>query len=163
MHTVINPMTNVRVDLFGPMVEFLTPPQAANSEFCVLRGVIPPGCSVPLHSHPDTEDFFIISGEVQALRQGADGYEWIGGKAGDFVHVPGGARHAWRNISSDPFVALIVTTTNLGRYFLEAGRPLSSAPQPVTPADIARLAATSAKYGYWDATPEENAQVGLRL
>jgi hypothetical protein len=29
----------------------------------VLQGVIPPGVSIPLHSHPDTEDFFIISGQ----------------------------------------------------------------------------------------------------
>jgi len=99
MRTVINPTPDVRVDLFGPMVEFLTPPQAANNEFCVLRGVIPAGCSVPLHSHPDPEDFFIISGKVQALRQGQGGYEWIAGKAGDYVHVPSGARHAWRNVS----------------------------------------------------------------
>ena len=121
------------------------------------------GCSVPLHSHPDTEDFFIISGEVQALRRGADGYEWIDGKAGDYLHVPGGARHAWRNVSSEPLVALIITTPKLGQYFLEAGRPLSAAPRPITPEDIAHLAATSGKYGYWDATPEENAAVGLRF
>jgi quercetin dioxygenase-like cupin family protein len=50
--------------------------------------VIPPGVSVPLHSHPDTENFFVISGEVQALRQGAQGYEWIVAKAGDHLHVP---------------------------------------------------------------------------
>jgi len=163
MSTVINPSADVRVDLFGPMVEFLTPPQAANDEFCVLRGAIPPGCSGPLHSHPDTEDFFIISGEVQALRQGADGYEWTNVKAGDYVHVPGGARHAWRNVSSEPLVALVITTRKLGQYFLEAGRPLSAARQPITLEDIARLAATSAKFGYWDATPEENAAVGLRF
>ena len=163
MRTVINPTPDVRVDLFGPMVEFLTPPQAANDEFCVLRGVIPAGCSVPLHSHPDTEDFFIISGKVQVLRQGAGGYEWIAGKAGDYVHVPSGARHAWRNVSSEPLVALIITTPKLGRYFLEAGRPLSAARQPITSEDIARVAAISAKFGYWDATPEENATVGLRF
>jgi quercetin dioxygenase-like cupin family protein len=163
MRAVINPTADVRVDLFGPMVEFLTPRQAANNEFCVLRGVIPPGCSAPLHSHPDTEDFFIVSGEVQALRQGADGYEWIDGKAGDYVHVPGRARHAWRNVSSEPFVALIMTTPKLGQYFLEAGRPLSAASQPITSEDIARLAAISAKFGYWDATPEENAEVGLHF
>jgi uncharacterized RmlC-like cupin family protein len=96
---------------------------------------------------------------VQAWRQGADGYEWIDGKAGDYVHVPSGARHAWRNVSSEPNVALIITTPKLGRYFLEAGRPLSAARQPITSEDIARLAAISAKFGYWDATPEENAAV----
>jgi hypothetical protein len=33
MRAVINPTADVRVDLFGPVVEFLTPRQAANNEF----------------------------------------------------------------------------------------------------------------------------------
>ncbi len=163
MRTVINPTPEVRVDLFGPMVELLTSPEAANDAFCVLKGVIPPGRAVPLHSHSDPEDFFIISGEVQALRQGEQGYEWLAAKAGDYLHVPGGARHAWRNASSESMVALIITTPKLGRYFLEAGRPLSSASQPLSSEDNARHAALSAKYGYWDATPAENAAVGLQF
>lgn len=36
-------------------------------------------------------------------------------------------------------------------------------PQPVTPEDLTRFAAISAKYGYWNATPEENAAVGIDL
>jgi hypothetical protein len=39
--------------------------------------------------------------------------------------------------------------------------------QPVTAEDVAhflvRFATVSAKYGYWNATPEENAAVGIRL
>jgi hypothetical protein len=69
MSTELNPTTGLRIDLEGPTVEFLTSPQEASIDFCVLKGVIPPGVSVPLHSHPDTEDFFIISGQVEALRR----------------------------------------------------------------------------------------------
>jgi hypothetical protein len=50
MSTEMNPTTGLRVDLFGPTVEFLTSPQEASIDFCVLRGVIPSGVSVPLHS-----------------------------------------------------------------------------------------------------------------
>ena len=167
MSTEINPTTGLRVDLFGPTVEFLTSPQEASIDFCVLRGVIPPGVSVPLHSHPDTEDFFVISGEVHALRQGTQGYEWIVAKAGDYLHVPTGARHGWRNVSSEPLVAFIITTRRLGQFFQEVGRPVASTPQSVTAEDLAHFlahyATVSAKYGYWDATPEENAAVGIRL
>jgi quercetin dioxygenase-like cupin family protein len=165
--TEINPTTGLRVDLLGPTMEFLTSPQEASIDFCVLRGVIPPGVSVPLHSHPDTEDFFVISGEVQALRQGTQGYEWIAVKAGDHLHVRSGARHGWRNVSSEPLVAFIITTPRLGQFFQEVGRPVASTPQPVTAEDVAHFlahyATVSAKYGYWDATPEENAAVGIRL
>ncbi|MDQ2638818.1 MAG: cupin domain-containing protein [Actinomycetota bacterium] len=47
-------------DVFGPTIEFL----AFSDDFCVLRGVVPPGVTVPMHRHADAEDFYIISGEV---------------------------------------------------------------------------------------------------
>jgi hypothetical protein len=82
MRTVINPTADVRVDLFGPTLEFLTSPQAANNEFSVLRGTIPPGCSVPLHSHPDTEDFRKHIHRSQA----GEASEVLGGRRkGEFV------------------------------------------------------------------------------
>jgi quercetin dioxygenase-like cupin family protein len=152
-----------RVDLFGPSVEFLTPTSDAKGAFCVLRGVIPPGVSVPLHSHADIEDFYVISGEALALRQGARGYESTAHKTGDYVRVPCGVRHGWRNVSSEPFVSLIITTPTLGQFFLEAGRPIEQASQPPTSEDFARLANTSAKYGYWNAGSEENAAVGIAV
>ena len=167
MSTKMNPTTGVRVDLFGPTVEFLTSPQEPSIDFCVLKGVIPPGVSVPLHSHPDTEDFFVISGEVQALRQGAQGYEWIEAKAGDYLHVPSGTRHAWRNVSSAALVSFIITTTRLAQFFQEVGRPVAAVPQTETAEGLAQFlahfGAMSAKYGYWNATPEENAAVGIRF
>jgi hypothetical protein len=56
MSTEINPTTGLRLDLFGPTLEFLTSPQEAGIDFCVLRGVIrrcpalgkrnPPGLSL---------------------------------------------------------------------------------------------------------------------
>ena len=75
-----NPTTGNVLELFGPTVEFLTSPQEAQSDFCVLKGTIPPGVSVPLHSHADTEDFFVIFGEIEGLRQDSEGHKWIGAK-----------------------------------------------------------------------------------
>lgn len=158
-----NPTTGLILEFFGPTVEFLTSPDDERNDFCVLKGTIPPGVSVPLHSHGDTEDFIVISGSVEGLRHDSDGYKWIAAKAGDYIHVPGGARHAWRNVSDRPVINLIVTTKTLGRFFRESGRPATGAPQPVTPEDLARFAAISARYGYWNATPEENAAVGIHL
>jgi quercetin dioxygenase-like cupin family protein len=65
MSLVKNPSTGKVLELFGPTVEFLTSPQDAQNDFCVLRGTISPGVFVPLHSHPDTEDFLVISGELE--------------------------------------------------------------------------------------------------
>jgi hypothetical protein len=77
--------------------------------------------------------------------------------------VPGGAQHAWRNVSSEPVVTLITTTKRIGQFFQEVGRPLADAGEPVTPEELARFAAISARYGYWNATPEENAAVGIQM
>ena len=38
MSTKMNPTTGVRLDLFGPTVEFLTSPQEGSIDFCVLKG-----------------------------------------------------------------------------------------------------------------------------
>jgi quercetin dioxygenase-like cupin family protein len=163
MNTEKNPTTGLTLDVFGPTVEYLTLPNETQDAFCVLKGTIPPGGVVPLHSHPDVEDFVVISGQIQALRQGTDGHEWIVGKAGDYFHVPSNAPHAWRNASTECVVTLIFTTPKLGRFFQEWGRPMTSRPQPPTPEELARFAAISARYGYWNATPEENTAVGIHL
>src|SRR4029077_20878385 len=65
-------------------------------DYCVIRGIISPGVSVPIHSHPDDESLFLCSGFVQALEQHEDKFEWINMDAGDFRHVPHGVKHAWK-------------------------------------------------------------------
>jgi hypothetical protein len=91
----------------------------------------------------------------------------IAAKAGDHLHVPSGARHAWCNASSEPFVTFIITTTRLAKFFQEVGQPVASTAQSVTTEGLAlflaRYETVSAKYGYWNATPEENAAVGIRF
>jgi quercetin dioxygenase-like cupin family protein len=157
----VAPGTHQALDVLGPTVEFLTLPDEARSDFCVMRGVIPPGVAVPLHAHPDTETFFVLSGEVLALKHGPHSYESVVVKAGDFILVPPWARHGWRNVGSAPVVALLTTTARLGRWFLEVGRPATGGPQPVTPDDLARFAAIAATYGHWLASPQENAAAGI--
>lgn len=109
------------LDIFGPTVEFLTSPQDAHQDFCVMRGVIPPGVSVPLHSHDDTETFFVLSGTKQVLIPGA--YPgWTDEHAGDYVHLPRGRPHAHRNVSGEPLIELVITTARLGSWFQEVGK-----------------------------------------
>ncbi len=159
-----NPSTILVLELFGPTVEFLTLAQDAQSNFCLLKGTIPPGVSVPLHSHADTEDFLDISGEVEALKQdNRKDYKWIGAKAGDFIHMPSNARHAWRNVTSTPTLVLIITTKKLGEFFQEVGRQELDNQTPVKPEDLSHFAEISARYGYWNASPEENTLVGIRM
>jgi quercetin dioxygenase-like cupin family protein len=153
------------LDVLGPTIEFLVSPSDSDAGYCVLKGTIPPGISVPLHSHPDEESFFLLSGKVHALEQRKNGFEWIKMNAGNFRHVPPGIKHAWKNESNEPAIAIIVTTPRLAEFFLEVGRRVATdaPPQPPSPGDVQRFAAAAARYHHWLASPEENAAVGIRL
>jgi quercetin dioxygenase-like cupin family protein len=147
-------------EVFGGVVEFLS----WSEEFCVMRGTVAPGAVVALHRHSDAEDFFILSGSQQVLVQKeAGGLEWRDAHAGDYIRVPGDVLHAWRNVTDEPAVDLIVTTARLGRFFAEVGRPVTDTLGPPTPEEVANFVAVSEKYGYVLGTPAENAAVGITL
>jgi uncharacterized RmlC-like cupin family protein len=111
------------------------------------------------------ESFFLLSGSVQALVQRQDGFEWVTMNAGDFHHVPRGTGHAWKSQLNEPVVAIIVTTSRLGRFFQEVGRPVTAdaVPQSPSPADVQYFIEVAARYDHWLASPEENAEVGIKL
>lgn len=145
------------LDVFGATVEFVS----RSDEFCVMRGVVPPGTVVPLHRHADAEDFYILSGTQQVLIQEGDGLMWRDARAGDYVRIPGNVLHAHRNLSTEPAIDLIVTSARLGRFFEEIGRPITDALPPPTAEEVAHFVETATKYGYVLSTPEENAAVGI--
>jgi quercetin dioxygenase-like cupin family protein len=149
------------IDVFGPTVEFLSGPDDRAAEFCVMRGLLPPGVVVPLHSHDDAEDFFILAGTQQVLIEDDHGLQWHDVLAGDYVHVAGGTPHAHRNISDQPAVELVITTARLGRFFREIARP--GAQRPPTPDELAHFVEVATKYGYNLGTPDQNAAVGIEL
>ena len=160
-----NKKPHVVLDVLGPTVEFLVLPLESAAGNCIMKGTIPPGVSVPLHSHPDDESFFLLSGRLQALDQRKDGFKWINMNAGDFRHVPQDVRHAWKNKSNEPAVAIIVTTPRPGRFFQEIERPVTADAfsQAPSPADIQRFVEVAARYDHWLASPQENAAVGIKL
>ena len=89
------------VDLSGPQIEPLT--SRKEQSYFLLKGTIPPGINVPLHSHGDPESFYVLSGEAQVLAQTEVRLEWKTVRRGDFLHIPPGTKHAWRNRSMDAF------------------------------------------------------------
>ena len=87
-----------------------------------------------------------------------------GKRSGDFIHIPGEAKHAWRNVSGEPMAALITCTAKLGRALREMGQLANEAGKRIPrPADIQRLMEISKRYGYWLGNREENAAVGIEL
>jgi quercetin dioxygenase-like cupin family protein len=163
LHSIADGTPYTAMDVFGPTVEFISGPDDPSADYCVMRGVVPPGVVVPLHSHDDDEDFLILAGTQQVLVEDAHGLQWHELHAGDYVHIPGGRQHAHRNVSDEPAVDLVITSTRLGRFFRELARPGVTQQGPLTPDDLAQLIALSAKYGYILGTPDQNAAVGIEL
>jgi quercetin dioxygenase-like cupin family protein len=162
--TIILPHGTAPVfDVFGPTIQFLVPPSASDAPYCAMRGVIPAGVHIPLHSHPEPESFYVESGSAQVLVRNADGFHWIDVAAGDFVHIPGGVAHAHRNDSDAPVVELIITAPSLGLFFEEIARPLTPGTRvpPPSEQDLRHFEETAARYRHWLATPEENAAAGI--
>jgi quercetin dioxygenase-like cupin family protein len=163
---LVDPHNARTLEVLGPTVTYLTPPDAEDGEPCVMRGTIPPGVVVPLHSHADPETFLVVSGELEGLAVAPHGFAWVPVRPGDIFHIPGSARHAWRNTTREPAVTTIVTTRKMGRFFQEVGtpvRPATTSAAPPSEAEIQHFLETAERYGYWNASPEENAKVGLHL
>jgi quercetin dioxygenase-like cupin family protein len=145
------------VNVLGPTVEILTPPGDDDAP-CAMRGAIPAGGIVPLHSHPEPETFIVISGDVEGLVHTGDDLRWIPLGAGDVLHVPGDARHAWRNRSARPAVSVVVTVQRIARFF----REVATAGGPPSEEEVRHFLEVADRFGYWNATPEENAGRGSR-
>lgn len=159
----IDPATAQALDVLGPRVQIITPLTGDDRSPCLIRGTIPAGGGVPLHSHPEPETFVALSGAMEGFVYGADEARWVAVAAGRVLHVPGGVPHAWRNPSSEPAVSLVVTEEGIARFFREVGRPVrahESEGEP-GPAELARFAEAAARFGHWLASPEENAAIGV--
>jgi mannose-6-phosphate isomerase-like protein (cupin superfamily) len=62
-----------------------------------------------------TESFFVLAGSVRFF----DGHRWIDGAPGDFLYVPEGGIHGFRNESGEPASMLLLFTPGAPRedYF----------------------------------------------
>ncbi len=162
---LVDPELIETLDILGPTIQVLTPPAEVDTWPCLMRGTIPPGVVVPMHAHADPETFVVVSGEAEGLSVAGEDFAWIRIRPGDIFHVPGGAKHAWRNPTPGPAAMFIVSTSKMARFFQELGVPAQpeQAPAAPPPALLRKFMDVSARYGYWNASPEENAQVGISL
>jgi Cupin domain len=147
------------IDVLGLQIKLLSSLAMVEDAFCLVSSTMGPGAVVPLHSHPDREFFYVLDGELDAFV----GDRWRLLQDGDVLDVTDGIQHALRNLTAQPVRLLIFTTVRMGRFFKEIGRPLAAAAEVPLAQDIERLLTTSVRYGYWNATPEEHAAVGISL
>ncbi|MCO5996001.1 cupin domain-containing protein [Actinoallomurus rhizosphaericola] len=89
----------------GNTVHYLATGEATGGLFGLYRWVMGPKPSGPdPHFHRSiAESFYILSGTVRIY----NGERWIDTVPGDFVHVPAGGIHAFRNESGEPASMLL--------------------------------------------------------
>jgi quercetin dioxygenase-like cupin family protein len=151
------------LDVFGTTVEFLSWTQNSVANFCIIRRVVPPGVTIPLHTYDDPEDIFVVSGTQEVFVDGPGGLRWREARSGDFFRVPGAIPHANRNVADQPVVDLVVTTTRIGSFLKEIGRRRGEAPRRPTSAQLMLIAATAERHGVTLGTAQDNAAVGIDL
>jgi mannose-6-phosphate isomerase-like protein (cupin superfamily) len=89
----------------GTRVHYLATGASTNGQFGLYRWDMagPPSGPDPHFHRSISESFFILSGTVRIF----DGTRWIDAMPGDFVHVPEGGVHAFRNESGAPASMLL--------------------------------------------------------
>ncbi len=90
----------------GGSASYLATGASTNGQFGLYRWDMGPTPSGPdAHFHRSiSESFYVLSGTVRLY----DGARWTDATPGDFLHVPEGGIHAFRNESGEPASMLIL-------------------------------------------------------
>jgi quercetin dioxygenase-like cupin family protein len=131
----------------GERMTFLITGKETGGAFFMADISVAPGGGTPPHiHHREDESFRLLEGSL-TVQVGGD---TITASAGDFVHLPRGIAHSFRNTGDGYAKALVLTTpAGLEGFFAEVFDPAvdDSAPPPVSQELIARAIAASPRYG----------------
>lgn len=106
----------------GGSTHYLATTESTHGEFGLYRINMGPKAGGPAeHFHRSiSESFFVLDGTVRIY----DGERWTDATAGDFLYVPQGGLHAFRNDSEEPASMLLLFTPGAPReeYFETVGK-----------------------------------------
>ena len=94
-------------DAFGLVkYHYLANQQATDGDYGLYRVDIPPngGGAIPHFHRTISEAFFVLSGTLKLY----NGSDWVDGHPNDFLYVPPGGIHAFRNEVDEPTSFLIL-------------------------------------------------------
>jgi quercetin dioxygenase-like cupin family protein len=131
--------------------------ETTNGALSVLESSIPPGSGPPLHVHTrEDEAFYVLSGQLEFHV----GDRRFIGNSGDFVFVPRGTPHRFKNRSVHVARTIFVyTPAGFEKFFIAAGEPaVPGMPIPKWgPAEFERATEIAARLGWEGPKTEEEA------
>jgi quercetin dioxygenase-like cupin family protein len=105
-----------------------------------VEASVPPGSGPPSHRHSDADEaYYILSGEFRVL----DGEGFLLAGAGDFVYIPAGSLHGFKNVGADAArMVFLFTPAGFEGLFSALGEPARRGEPPtvVDEHDITRAA-----------------------
>ncbi len=88
----------IKIPAIGLELSVRVDPSTTGGEFCFIDTVNAPGFGPPRHRHRETEVFRVMEGRYLFEVNGVQFYA----EEGDVVTVPGGAAHAFVNVTDKP-------------------------------------------------------------
>jgi len=95
---------SIDIPEIGLRLHVRLPGTASAGELEVIETINAPGFGPPLHRHPETEVFRVLTGRYLFE---VDGKRFVA-ETGDVVSVPGGTAHTFRNITDQPASQLVM-------------------------------------------------------
>jgi len=77
--------------------------------------------------------FVMISGVVESLVVADKDFTWVSVGPGQTFHVPPNAKHGWRNAGPAPAVMIVISTSTMGRFFKDVGKPRAAGGRATAP------------------------------
>jgi quercetin dioxygenase-like cupin family protein len=144
----------------GDRYNFLATGEETNDGFFQFEAVVPPGGGPPPHVHTrEDEAFYVVRGQLE-IQVGNSTYK---AEAGDFVFIPRGTAHCFRNLGPGTAMQLVtVVPAGLERFFREVFPPVTDPnappPPPMSDEQAEKLRAAAPKYGLEFAPPPDGAR-----
>ena len=132
----------------GELMTFLiTGEETGGALFLADISVLPGGGTSPHIHHREDESFYLLEGTLTVQVGG----NTITASSGDFVYLPRGVAHSFRNTGEVPAKALVLTVpAGLEGFFMDVFEPAldpSAVPPAMSKAMIDRAIAAGPKYG----------------
>ena len=134
--------------VLGQRIDFLATGETTGGHYSLFHVFIPAGPPGPLpHVHRDADEFFfVVAGRIEVLFEEA----WRPLAAEQFLHVPRGTIHSFRNVTTEAARMLSgFVPSGFERFFRDFGHAAridDLEPLPVEEVEIQRLRATASTY-----------------